>query len=169
MWFFFSHVYSPRQGQTTDCGQKFYDSRRAFSLCPYIASFKMISSKSDFIHIFNDFMHVCSPGARAENPLGTNFWCQQKALTTSTKSLWILILYAFFNVFHMHIAPGQGQTTLCGQKSNVNRKALSLYPSVASLKNIFWSLILYICLPVFIHVYSPRAGADKPLGSEFLF
>ena len=36
-------------------------------------------------------------------------------------------------------------------------------------KNIFGSLISYIFLPVFIHVYSPRAGADNPLGSEFLF
>ena len=81
---FFSHVYSPRQGQTTHWGQKFYDNRKAFSLCPYVASFKLISSKSDFIHIFNDFIHVYSPWARAENPLGTNFWCQQKALTTST-------------------------------------------------------------------------------------
>ena len=33
----------------------------------------MISSKSDFIHIFNDFINVYSPGARAGNPLGTNF------------------------------------------------------------------------------------------------
>ena len=39
-------------------------------LCPYGASFKMISSKSDFIHIFNDFIHVYSPRARAENPPG---------------------------------------------------------------------------------------------------
>ena len=31
---------------------------KPFSLCPYVASFKMISSKSDFIHIFNDFIHV---------------------------------------------------------------------------------------------------------------
>ena len=31
-----------------------------------------------------NFIHVYSPGARAENPLGTNFWCQQKALITST-------------------------------------------------------------------------------------
>ena len=38
----------------------------------------------------------------------------------------------------MYIAPGQGQTTLCGQKSNVNRRALSLYHFVARLKkNIF--------------------------------
>ena len=72
-FFFFSHVYSPRKGQTTHWGQKVYDNRKAFSLCPYVARFKMISSKSDFIHILNDFIHVYSSGARAENPLGTNF------------------------------------------------------------------------------------------------
>ena len=49
---FFSHVYSPKQGQTSHWGQKFYDNRKAFSPCPYVASFKMISLKSDFIHIF---------------------------------------------------------------------------------------------------------------------
>ena len=217
VWFFtvfyafFSHVYSPRQGQTTHWGQKFYDNRKAFSLCPYVASFKMIwgarwlsgrvsdsgatgpgfetylhrvvslsktlyspkvlvnypgseklltgtlslnttnqptkmiSSKSDFIHIFNDFIHVYCPGARAENPLGTNFWCQQKALATSTicckfqTNLFEFWFYAHFLMFfHMYIAPGQGQTTLCGQNYDVNRKALSLCPFVASFKkNIF--------------------------------
>ena len=69
----FPHVYSPGQGQTTYWGQNFDDNRKAFFLCPYVASFKMISSKSDFIYIFNDFIHVYSPGARAYNPLGTNF------------------------------------------------------------------------------------------------
>ena len=62
-----------RQGQKIPWGQTFYDNRKAFSLCPYVASFRMISSKSDFIPIFNDFLHVYSPEARAENPLGTNF------------------------------------------------------------------------------------------------
>ena len=62
----------------------------------------------------------------------------------------------------MYIAPGQGQTTLCGQNSDVNRKILSLCPFVASFKKIsFEVLILYIFLHVFIHVYSPRAGADN--------
>ena len=65
---FFSHVYSPRQGQTTHWEQTIYDNRKAFSLCPYVASFKMISLQSDFIHIFNDFIHVYSPVARAYNP-----------------------------------------------------------------------------------------------------
>ena len=38
--------------------------------------------------------------------------------------------------FHMYIAPGQGQTTLCGHNPDVNRKALSLCPFVASFKKI---------------------------------
>ena len=36
----------------------------------------------------------------------------------------------------MYIAPGQGQTILCGQNPDVNRKALSLFPFVASFKKI---------------------------------
>ena len=113
VWFFtifhFSHVYSPRQGQTTHWGQKFYENRKAFSLCPYVAGFKMTSSKSDFIHIFNDFIHVYSPGARAENPLRTNFWCQQKTLITSTiyckfqTNLFEFWFYTYFLMFFLCI------------------------------------------------------------------
>ena len=65
---FYSHVYSPRQGQRTHWGQKFYDNRKAFSLCPYVASFKMISSKSDFIHIFNDFTLYIATGHGKKSP-----------------------------------------------------------------------------------------------------
>ena len=140
---FFSHVYSPRQTQTTQWGQRFYDNRKAFSLCPYVASFKLISSKSDFIHIFNDSIHVYSPGARAENPFGDKLLMSTESsyhfdhlLQVSNKSLLILILYTFFMFFHMYIAQGQGQTTLCGQNCDVNRMALSLCPFVASFKNI---------------------------------
>ena len=124
------NVYSPWEGQTIHWGQNFDDNKKSFSLCPYVASFKMISSKSDFIHIFNDFIHVYSPGQGqktswgqtfdvnrqplscrpfvaslkqislnsdfihifqcfphayspgVDNPLGKNFWCQQKGLIT---------------------------------------------------------------------------------------
>ena len=41
-----------------------------------------------------------------------------------------------FNVFHMYMAPLQGQTTLCGQNPDVNSKTLSLIPFVASFKRI---------------------------------
>ena len=63
----------------------------------------------------------------------------------------------------MYIASGQGQTTLCGQNSDVNRKALSLCPFVASFKNKSLKSDFIHILPIFIHVYSPGAGADYPL------
>ena len=44
---FFQMYIAPGRGR-----QSIEDNRKAFSLCPYVASFKMISSKSDFIHIF---------------------------------------------------------------------------------------------------------------------
>ena len=45
-------------------GRQSTGDRKAFSLSPYVASFKMISSKSDFIHIFNAFIHdfIYCPG-----------------------------------------------------------------------------------------------------------
>ena len=67
------YVYNPGQGQIIHWGQNFYDNTKAFSLCPYVASFEMISSKTGFMLIFNDFIHVYSPEPRAEKPLGTNF------------------------------------------------------------------------------------------------
>ena len=57
-------------------------------------------------------------------------------LHVSNKFLWILILYTFLNVFPHVYSPGQGQTTLCGQNPDVNRKPLSLCPFVASFKKI---------------------------------
>ena len=69
----------------------------------------------------------------------------------------------------MYIAPGQGQTTLCGQNPDVNREASSLCPFVASFKKISLKSDFIDNFSCFIHVYSPGAGADNPLGSEFLY
>ena len=68
----FKYVYSPKAG-ATPWGQIFDVDRKPLSLCPFVASFKTISLKYDFKHILNDFIHVYSPEARAENPLGINF------------------------------------------------------------------------------------------------
>ena len=56
----------------------------------------------------------------------------------------------------MYIAVGQGQTTLCGQNPDVNRKALSFCPFVASFKKISLKSDLIHNFHVFIHVYNPR-------------
>ena len=68
----------------------------------------------------------------------------------------------------MYIAPGQGQTAPRGQNLNVKRKALSLYPFVASFKEISWkSDFIHFFFHDLIHVYSPRAGAYSPQGTKF--
>ena len=67
----------------------------------------------------------------------------------------------------MYIAPGQGQTAHRGQNFDVNRKALSLYPFVASLKKMSLKSDFIQFFHDLIHVYSPRAGADSPQRTKF--
>ena len=64
---------APGQGLTTPWGQNFAVNRNILSLRSFVASFKKISSKSDSIHFFHDFVHVYSPGAGADSPQGTKF------------------------------------------------------------------------------------------------
>ena len=91
------------QGQTAPRAQSFDVNRNILSLHSFVASFKKMSLKSDFIHFFHDLIYVYSPGSGADSPHGTKFWCQQKCLVTSficckfqKKCLWSLILYIFF-------------------------------------------------------------------------
>ena len=112
---------------------------------------------------------------RAENPLGTNFWCQQKALITSTIcckfqtnsfEFWFYTHLLMF--FHMYIAPGQGQTTLCGQNSDVNRKALSLCPFVASFKKISLKSGFIQIFACFYRCIQPRGRGRQLPGVRIL-
>ena len=50
----------------------------------------------------------------------------------------------FLMLFHMYVAAGKGQTALCGQNPDVNRKALSLCPFVASFKKNIFEVWFYI-------------------------
>ena len=161
---------APGQGQTTSWGQML------MSLCPFVASFKTISLKYDFKHILNDFIHVYNPRARAETPLGTNFWCQQKALITSTicckvqtnlSEFWFY--RHFLMIFHMYIARGRGRQSFVDKILMSTEKPCHSAHLLQVSKKYLWSLILYIIFHVFIHAYSPGAEADNPLGSEFLY
>ena len=91
---------------------------------------------------FNAFIHVYSPRARADNPLGTNVDVNRKLLSlcpfvASFKTISLKYdLYAFFHVFPHGYSSGQGQTTHWGQNFDDNSKAFSLCPYVASFKMI---------------------------------
>ena len=146
------------------------------------ASFKMISSKSDFIHIFNDFIHVYSPWEKAKQNLGDKLLMSTQTpyhfdhlLQVSNKSLWILTVYIFFFFFFFDVfphvySPGAGADNPLWTNFWLQEKCLVILSiCCTSFKKYIWSLILYIFLSVFIHAYKLGAGADKSLGSEFLF
>ena len=94
---------------------------------------------------FHDFIHVYSPRAGTDNPLGTKFWCQQEHLVTSVicckfqKNLFEVWFYTnFFMILYMYIATGQGQTASRGQNFDVNRNVLSLHSFEYKFqKNVF--------------------------------
>ena len=65
---------APGQGQTAPRGQNFDVNRKALSLYQFIASFKEISLKSDFIQFFfHDLIRVHSPGAGGIQSQETKF------------------------------------------------------------------------------------------------
>ena len=62
---------APGQGQTTPWGQDFDVNRNSLSLCPFVASLKKISLKSDFLLFFYVFfIHMLQPQGRDRQPLG---------------------------------------------------------------------------------------------------
>ena len=107
IFYMFQHMYmaTGRSRQNVD------DNRKAFSLCPYVASFKMISSKSDFIHIFffSFFMILymyIAQGQGQKTPWRQTFDVTESPyhldhLLQVTKKIYIYItyIYIFFNVF----------------------------------------------------------------------
>ena len=67
----------------------------------------------------------------------------------------------------MYIAPGQTQTAVRRKKFDVNRKALSPYPFVASFKDFFKSDFIQFFHDL-THVYSSGAGGIQPPGDKVL-
>ena len=110
-----------------------------------------------FIHFFfHDFIHVYSPGAGADNPLGTKLWYQQEHFVISVicckfqKHLFEVRFYTFFHHF-MYISVS------------------SFLSFVASFKKtkVFEVWFFTNFLHDLIHVYSPGAGADNLQGTIF--
>ena len=88
----------------------------------------------------NLYMYIAT-GQGQKTPWGQTFDVNRKPLSlqpfvASFKQISLNsdFIYIFLLFFHKYIAPGQGQGTLCGQNPDVNRKALSLCPFVASFK-----------------------------------
>ena len=58
------------QGQKTLWGQKVDVNRNSLSLCPFVASFKKSSLKSDFLRFYVFFFHMYIAPGRGRQPIG---------------------------------------------------------------------------------------------------
>ena len=73
----------------------------------------------------------------------------------------------FFQILYMYIAAGQGQTTT-GDKILMSKETSCHFAHLLQVsKYSLLSLILYNVFHDFIHVYSPGARPDNPLGTKF--
>ena len=116
-----------------------------------------------------------SPWAGADKQLGPNFWRQQEGLIIlvicckfKKRSLQPLTLYTSFHDLINVYSPRSGADNPRGQTFYVNRSLLSLGSFATSFKNNLLEVWFYtFFFHDFIHVYSPRAGVDNPLGRNF--
>ena len=114
-----------------------------------------------------------APGQGLTTPWGRNFEVNRNVLSIHShvaslkKNVFEVWFYTiFFIIYYMYIAQGQGQTAPRGQNFDVNRMALSLYPFVASFKEISWKSDFFF--HDLMHVYSPWAGGIQPPGDKIL-
>ena len=168
---------NPGQGLTTPWGRNFDVNRNILSLRSFVASLKKNFFEVWFYtFFFHYFIHVYSPGAEADSPQGTKFWCQQNCLVTSflcckfkkKKCLWSLILNNFFhNLIHAY-SPRAGADRPQRTKFWCQQKGLIILPICYKFqKKSLWSLILYSFYHDLIHVYSPWAGGIQPPADKF--
>ena len=128
-------------------------------------------------NVFHDFIHVYSPGAGADNALGTKFWCQQQQEHLVT---WVICckfqiklfenwFYTIFFMIFIHVySPGEVQTAARGQSFDVNRNVLSLHSFVASFKNMsLKSDFMHFFFHVWYMYIAPGQGQTASMGQNF--
>ena len=140
---------APGQGKTTPWGHMLMSTVSPYHFA-HLLRFKTISLKYDLKHILNDFIHVYSPRAGTDNPLGTKVWCQQKFLITLPvfcqfiknllKSDFLPFFYFFF--LHMYIAPGRGSQPT-GDKNLWQQKGLFSLPISCKFQNDLFEIWIY--------------------------
>ena len=159
------HVYSPRPGADNPLVTKFWRQQKAQITLTICCKFQNDLLEFWFYtHILIILYTYIAPG-KGRQTLGVKILMSTESsyhfdhLLQVSKNLFeFWFLYTFFNVFST--SPGQGQTTLCGQNSDVNRKAFGHLLQVS--KNIFevW-FYTYFCLFLYMYI-APGQGQSTP-------
>ena len=167
-YFIHVHVYRPRAGADNPLVTIFLCQQKGLITLPICCKLQTISLKSNFIHIFNDFIHVNSPRERGRQPHGDKILMSTERpyhicpifASLKKKLLRSLILYIFITILYMYIAPGLGHTTPWGQNFYININLLSLWSFVVIFfpLNDFLTFFLKEC--IFSHIKAYRSKFD---------
>ena len=137
------------QGQTIPREQNFDVNRNLLPLWSFSTSLKKSLWNLILCNFFHDFIHVYSPGAGADNPLGTKFWCQQEHLVTSViccklkKNLFEVWFYTFFHdLIHVY-SPGAGADSPQGTKFWCKQKGLITLPICCKFQRNLFAVWFY--------------------------
>ena len=164
------------QGLTTLWGQNSDVSRNILSLWSFIASLKKISLKSWLYTIFFMILYMyIVPGQGQTAPRGQSFdvnknvWSLHSFVASLKKmSLKSEFIHFFHDLIHVYSPRAGADSPQGGKKLDVNRKALSLYPFVASLKEISLKFNFIQFFFYLIQVYSQgQEGGYSPQGTKF--
>ena len=171
----FIYVYSPCVGANNPLATKFW--RQQKHLVTSVICYKFHKHLCDFMHFFM-ILYMYTAWVWGRQPPGdkvlmsTEMSCHFIHLLQVSKKclcLWSLILYIIFFSWSNTCIKPQGW---CRQPPRDKIWMSTERPDCFThllqfLKKSLWSLILYIFFHDLIHVYSPRAGADSPQGTEF--
>ena len=115
-------------------------------------------------------------GQGQTTPRGHNFDVNRKILSlrsfvTSLKTnLFEILFYIHFLIsLYMYVAPGQRQTIPWGQNFDVNKKAVSICPFVANLKQIpMNSDFIHFFFFMLLYMHIAWGRSRQPLGDKIL-
>ena len=138
------HV-APGQGLTTPRGRNFYVNRNILSLWSFVASFKKISLKSDFMHFFFMIFYMyIAPGQGQTAPgdkvlMSTEMSCHFiHLMKVFKKCLWSLILYNLFYDLIRVYSPGAVADSPQATKFGCQQKGIITLPICCKFqRNLF--------------------------------
>ena len=170
--FFFHMNIAPDRGRQLIGDKHFMTTERPF-LFAHMLQVLEWSLRNLYTFLMTLYLHI-APG-QGKKLLGDKLLMSTESpyhfnhlLQVSNKSLWILTLYIFVNVFPHVYSPGAEANNPLWTKFWCQQKGLVTLPICCKFQTNLFEFWFYTFFNAFIHVYSPGAGADNHLGSEFL-
>ena len=181
VWFYiknhdFIHVYSPGPGTDNPLGTKFWCQQEHLVTSVICCKFQKNLFEVWFYTFFFMILYMyIDPGQGLTAPRGQSFDFNRNVLSLHSfvaslkKKVFEVWLYKIkiHDLIHVY-SLGAGADSPPGDKILMSTERPYHFTHLLQVsKKSLWSLILYNFFHDLIYVYSPRAGADSPLGTKF--